>query len=104
MQSIATMAATSTTPELATMPTEIVCMIGDTLSANEVKDLTLVSKRFREIFLLKFCKHLKFAGNMKELTNSLNAYFARKTASFRHLVHHHTRCAASTAIAVQVLH
>ncbi|KLO80841.1 uncharacterized protein LW93_9086 [Fusarium fujikuroi] len=91
LQSIATMVATSTTPELATMPTEIVCMIGDNLSANEVKDLTLVSKRFREIFLLKFCKHLKFAGNMKELTNSLNAYFARKTASFRHLVHHHTR-------------
>ncbi|KAF5969158.1 hypothetical protein FCOIX_11033 [Fusarium coicis] len=85
------MAGLGTTPSLATMPTEIVCMIGDNMSSNEIKDWTLVSKRFREILLPRICKHLKFFGNMKELTNSLNAYFKRKTAPFRHLVHHHTR-------------
>ncbi|RKL39879.1 hypothetical protein BFJ72_g6608 [Fusarium proliferatum] len=73
------------------MPTEILCMIGDNLSVNEIKDWTLVSKSFREILLPKLCKHLKFSGNMKELTNSLNAYHARKTASFRHLVRRHAR-------------
>lgn len=97
------MAATSTTPELATMPTEILCMIGDNLSVNEIKDWTLVSKRFREILLPKLCKHLKFSGNMKELTNSLNAYHARKTASFRHLVRRHARLVSSPAVAIQVL-
>ncbi|KAF4495838.1 hypothetical protein FAGAP_8023 [Fusarium agapanthi] len=91
LQSIATMAATSTTPELATMPTEIICMIGDNLSIHEIKDWTLVSKQFREILLPKLCKHLKFSGNMKKLTSSLNAYFTRKTASFRHLVRHQAR-------------
>jgi len=91
LQSIATMAGTPTTPELATMPTEILCMIGDNLSVHEIKELTLTSKQFREIFLPKLCKHLKFSGNMKELTDSLHAYYTRKTASFRHLVHHHTR-------------
>ncbi|KLP09329.1 Uncharacterized protein Y057_10435 [Fusarium fujikuroi] len=91
LQRIAIMAATSTTPELATMPTEILCMIGDNLSVNEIKDWTLVSKRFREILLPKLCKHLKFSGNMKEMTNSLNAYHTRKTAPFRHLVHCHAR-------------
>ncbi|KAF5568227.1 hypothetical protein FPHYL_2888 [Fusarium phyllophilum] len=85
------MAGTSTTPELATMPTEILCMIGDNLSVKEIKGWTLASKKFREIFLPKLCKHLKFAGNMKKLTNSLNAYHTRKTASFRHLVRHHAR-------------
>ncbi|KAF5721894.1 hypothetical protein FMUND_3378 [Fusarium mundagurra] len=85
------MAGLGTTPALATMPTEIVCMIGDNMSFNEIKDWTLVSKRFREILLPRICKHLKFFGNMEELTNSLNAYFKRKTASFRHLAHHHTR-------------
>ncbi|KAK2125658.1 hypothetical protein NOF04DRAFT_1371675 [Fusarium oxysporum II5] len=84
------MAGTPTTPELATMPTEILCMIGDNLSVHEIKELTLTSKQFREIFLPKLCKHLKFSGNMKELTDSLHAYYTRKTASFRHLVHHHT--------------
>ncbi|KAG5796508.1 hypothetical protein H9Q69_004471 [Fusarium xylarioides] len=83
------MAGTSTTPELATMPTEILCMIGDNMSVKEIKGWTLASKKFREIFLPKLCKHLKFAGNMKELTNCLNAYHTRKTASFRHLVRHH---------------
>ncbi|KAF5608581.1 uncharacterized protein FSUBG_4509 [Fusarium subglutinans] len=91
LQSIATMAATSTTPELATMPTEIICMIGDNMSVHEIKDWTLVSNQFREILLPKLCKHLKFSGNMKELTNSLNAYFTRKTASFRHLARHQAK-------------
>ncbi|RKK98992.1 hypothetical protein BFJ71_g6364 [Fusarium oxysporum] len=85
------MAGTPTTPELATMPTEILCMIGDNLSVHEIKELTLTSKQFREIFLPKLCKHLKFSVNMKELTDSLHAYYTRKTASFRPLVHHHTR-------------
>ncbi|EXL81375.1 hypothetical protein FOPG_05396 [Fusarium oxysporum f. sp. conglutinans race 2 54008] len=85
------MAGTPTTPELATMPTEILCMIGGNLSVHEIKELTLTSKQFREIFLPKLCKHLKFSGNMKELTDSLHAYYTRKTASFRHLVHYHTR-------------
>ncbi|EXL54615.1 hypothetical protein FOCG_05466 [Fusarium oxysporum f. sp. radicis-lycopersici 26381] len=88
------MAGTPTTPELATMPTEILCMIGDNLSVHEIKELTLTSKQFREIFLPKLCKHLKFSVNMKELTDSLHAYYTRKTASFRHLVHHHTRFVA----------
>ncbi|KAF5647933.1 hypothetical protein F52700_1145 [Fusarium sp. NRRL 52700] len=85
------MAAISSTPELATMPTEIICMIGDNLSVHEIKDWTLVSKQFREIFLPKLCKNLKFSGNMKQLTNSLNAYHTRKTASFRHVVRHQAR-------------
>ncbi|KAF5989657.1 hypothetical protein FBULB1_660 [Fusarium bulbicola] len=91
LQSLATMAATSTTPELATMPTEIICIIGDNLSVHEIKDWTLVSKQFREILLPKLCKHLKFSGSMKELTSSPNAYFTRKTASFRHLARHQAR-------------
>ncbi|KAF5671114.1 hypothetical protein FDENT_10998 [Fusarium denticulatum] len=84
------MAGTSTTSELATMPTEILCMIGDNMSVEEIKGWTLASKKFHEIFLPKLCKHLKFPGNMEELTNSLNAYFTRKTASFRRWAHHHT--------------
>ncbi|KAF4957968.1 hypothetical protein FGADI_2797 [Fusarium gaditjirri] len=91
LQSITAMAETHTTPALATMPTEIVCMIAADLSDLDVKDLTLVSKRFREIFLSRFCKHLMFSGNMKKVTDSLHAYRARKTASFRHLIHRHTR-------------
>ncbi|RBQ79218.1 hypothetical protein FVER14953_21286 [Fusarium verticillioides] len=85
------MAGLGTTPSLATMPTEIVCMIGDNMSSNEIKDWTLVSTTFRDILLPRICKHLKFSGNMEELTNSLNAYFKRKKASFRHVAHHHTK-------------
>ncbi|PNP60688.1 hypothetical protein FNYG_14602 [Fusarium nygamai] len=86
------MAGSSTTPALATMPTEIVCMIGAHLSIYVIKAWTLVSKRFRNIFLSQICKHIKFSGNMEQLENNILSYFRTATASFRNVVHHNIRC------------
>jgi hypothetical protein len=88
---IAIMAGSGTTPSLATMPTEIVCMIGAHLSIYVIKAWTLVSKRFRDIFLSQICKHIKFSGDMEQLENSILSYFRTATASFRNVVHHNIR-------------
>lgn len=85
------MAGSGITPALATMPTEIVCMIGADLSIHDIKEWTLASKRFRNIFLSKVCEHIKFSGNMEQLEDRILSYFQTATASFRNVVHHHTR-------------
>ncbi|KAF4437617.1 hypothetical protein FACUT_5549 [Fusarium acutatum] len=86
------MAGSGTTPALATMSTEIVCMIGADLSIHDIKEWTLASKRFRDIFLSQICKHIKFSGNMEQLENNILSYFQTATASFRNVVHNHARC------------
>ncbi|KAG5759630.1 hypothetical protein H9Q72_012242 [Fusarium xylarioides] len=86
------MAGSGTTPALATMPAEIVCMIGAHLSIYVIRAWTLASKRFRDIFLPQICKRIKFSGNMEQLENNILSYFQTATASFRDLVHHNIRC------------
>jgi hypothetical protein len=85
------------------MPTEILCMIGANLSDHEIKEWTLASKRFRDLFLPRLCKKLKFSGNMEQLTNHLHAYFSNKTDPFRDLVHRHTRRVSSTTMTLGIL-
>ncbi|KAI7764993.1 hypothetical protein LZL87_005706 [Fusarium oxysporum] len=86
------MAGSGTIPALATMPTEVVCMIGADLSIHKIKEWFLASKRFRDIFLSQICRQIKFSGNMEQLENSLLSYFQTETASFRDVVHNHIRC------------
>ncbi|KAF4339486.1 hypothetical protein FBEOM_6607 [Fusarium beomiforme] len=85
------MAEQPTACPLATMPTEVLCMIGDNLSHHEIRNTTLVSKRLRQLFLPRICKQLKFSGNMEQLENGFHFYFAAETTPFRDVVHRHTR-------------
>ncbi|KAF4456858.1 hypothetical protein F53441_1069 [Fusarium austroafricanum] len=65
------MADESSTPSLDRMPTEMIRMIGWQLYDEEPKDLTLVSKRFRLIFVPRYLRMVKFCGSVPQIAFQL---------------------------------
>ncbi|KAF4453708.1 hypothetical protein F53441_3717 [Fusarium austroafricanum] len=64
----------STTPALATMPTEILCMIGSELGENELVGISQVSRGFRNIFLARRFKRVVLRGTMARIEFYQNEY------------------------------
>jgi hypothetical protein len=63
-----------TTLTLVAMPTEVLCMIGSNLGHQELRVVTLVSKRLRELFLPRLFTRVKFSGNLEELGKKLTSF------------------------------
>ncbi|KAH6951055.1 hypothetical protein BKA56DRAFT_262229 [Ilyonectria sp. MPI-CAGE-AT-0026] len=68
-------------PILDKMPTEILCIIGSSLSDSDLDDITQASKRLRRIFFPRLFKHFHFRGSVPQLSARLEAFFHGKPAA-----------------------